>query len=713
MRPDNQANVFATRAVQALAAPAAALYDRRLLQATSPRPLLATFIHLAAMARTCSHAQLLQLVHDGAIDRAVDLIKQALPDGTAEISATAVRLGLAKIEAMNSIAPDGALWLAALQLLAVVATRGDPRVRAECARRGAVGACVLVLRQFLRALERAAAMQQRRTVAGVGSKRPLDDRDRVADDRDQDAGGMTDHDMDMDDDSMRKKTDRKCTVHKQQPAGANGHATAGAAPADAHQIRARTVAPSPLKRQCVASVASGTSAATRVALVATTSFNLNGGVRAVGGDGGRAIEGGAYTTRLPQPGAPSSAARAPTAAASLRLAEDPALPLDSATEEDGSPSSSSPALRILPQPIIISPRPLSPASASLSLPGAAPVAPVGAPGMGHVDALLALQVIQVLAENPTVRAYLRQPQGLAQQQLQQQSQQPAPPNAVGVQLCAFALVEPFTRLPIAPLRDVAVQIMRQAAAAGAVNAGKCGDASCRTPTTTTTTTSTTTTAASTTALYTCSNLTCARVECVDGEFARCGRCRAARYCSRACQAASWTRGHRHWCAGTACSEPTVGKNSPTGAAVQAPVWQQQAPREEEREEEEEKEKEVESRRTAAVADSRTASAAALENMVVVDNGVVDDVRRVVVPVVGPVAGVVAARVHGGHHHAHHHVHHHVHHHHGHVVLGGTRFGMPVSFRATVPAAPVSPVLVANLGMPKHGAAAAVVPTMAL
>ncbi|KAJ3355608.1 hypothetical protein GGF32_001878 [Allomyces javanicus] len=698
MRPDNQANVFATRAVQALAAPAAALYDRRLLQATSPRPLLATFIHLAAMARTCSAAQLLQLVHDGAIDRAVDLIKQALPDGATDISATAVRMGLAKIEAMPSIAPDGALWLAALQLLAVVATRGDARVRAECARRGAVGACVLVLRQFLRALERAAVMQQQRAVAGVGSKRPLDDRDEVADDRDQDAGGVADHDMHMQDDSMRKKTDRKCTMPKHHAGGANGHAAATAADA-AHQIRARTVAPSPLKRQCVGSVASATvgSAATRVALVATTSFNLSRGVRAVGGDGGRAIEGGAYTTRLPQPGTPTSAARAPAGAA-LPLAE--ALPLVVSAAEgelDGSPSPS--PLRIIPQPIIISPRPLSPASASLSLPGAAPAVPT--PGMGHVDALLALQVIQVLAENPTVRAYLRQPQGLAQQQLQQQQQQPAPPNAaVGAQLCAFALVEPFTRLPIAPLRDVAVQIMRQAAAAGAVNvnAGKCSDASCRTPTTTTTPTTPTTP----TTLYACSNLTCARVECTDGEFARCGRCRAARYCSRACQAASWTRGHRHWCAGTACDDAPVGKPVPTGAAAQASrVWQQR----EEREEEEEKEKDVESRISAAAAGSRTASAAASESMVV--DSVVDNVRRVAVVPVGPIAGVVAARVHGGHHHSHHH-------HHGHVVLGGTRFGMPVSFRTTVPAAPVSPVLVANLGMPKHTTGAAtVVPTMAL
>ncbi|KNE69178.1 hypothetical protein AMAG_19875 [Allomyces macrogynus ATCC 38327] len=68
------------------------------------------------MARTCSVTQLLQIVHDGAIDRAVEILKQALPDGD---TATAVRMGLTKLEAMPSIAPDRALWLAALELLAV------------------------------------------------------------------------------------------------------------------------------------------------------------------------------------------------------------------------------------------------------------------------------------------------------------------------------------------------------------------------------------------------------------------------------------------------------------------------------------------------------------------------------------------------------------------------------------------------------------------
>ncbi|GAA6006646.1 hypothetical protein JCM11491_003130 [Sporobolomyces phaffii] len=45
----------------------------------------------------------------------------------------------------------------------------------------------------------------------------------------------------------------------------------------------------------------------------------------------------------------------------------------------------------------------------------------------------------------------------------------------------------------------------------------------------------------------CANMNCGRWEQYAREFAKCRRCRRAKYCSKACQSASWGNGHKFWC----------------------------------------------------------------------------------------------------------------------------------------------------------------------
>ncbi|RKP38725.1 hypothetical protein BJ085DRAFT_4385, partial [Dimargaris cristalligena] len=48
----------------------------------------------------------------------------------------------------------------------------------------------------------------------------------------------------------------------------------------------------------------------------------------------------------------------------------------------------------------------------------------------------------------------------------------------------------------------------------------------------------------------CANLGCLRFESYPREFAKCRRCRKAKYCGKACQSRAWVNGHRSWCTET-------------------------------------------------------------------------------------------------------------------------------------------------------------------
>ncbi|KAI9488041.1 hypothetical protein BDB00DRAFT_964299 [Zychaea mexicana] len=45
----------------------------------------------------------------------------------------------------------------------------------------------------------------------------------------------------------------------------------------------------------------------------------------------------------------------------------------------------------------------------------------------------------------------------------------------------------------------------------------------------------------------CANMRCGKWETKPREFAKCRRCRKAKYCSKACQSEAWSDGHRWWC----------------------------------------------------------------------------------------------------------------------------------------------------------------------
>ncbi|KAI9267364.1 hypothetical protein BY458DRAFT_512112 [Sporodiniella umbellata] len=45
----------------------------------------------------------------------------------------------------------------------------------------------------------------------------------------------------------------------------------------------------------------------------------------------------------------------------------------------------------------------------------------------------------------------------------------------------------------------------------------------------------------------CANLSCRKWESRPREFAKCRRCRKAKYCSKTCQSKAWAEGHRWWC----------------------------------------------------------------------------------------------------------------------------------------------------------------------
>lgn len=57
----------------------------------------------------------------------------------------------------------------------------------------------------------------------------------------------------------------------------------------------------------------------------------------------------------------------------------------------------------------------------------------------------------------------------------------------------------------------------------------------------------------------CANMLCGRWETYPREFAKCRRCRKAKYCGKECQSTAWSEGHRFWCSakdGDETEEPT-------------------------------------------------------------------------------------------------------------------------------------------------------------
>ena len=58
----------------------------------------------------------------------------------------------------------------------------------------------------------------------------------------------------------------------------------------------------------------------------------------------------------------------------------------------------------------------------------------------------------------------------------------------------------------------------------------------------------------------CAHMPCGKWESFPREFAKCRKCRKAKYCSKQCQSAAWSEGHRFWCS-------TRSDDAPPGAGV--------------------------------------------------------------------------------------------------------------------------------------------------
>ncbi|WVW85541.1 hypothetical protein I302_107579 [Kwoniella bestiolae CBS 10118] len=58
----------------------------------------------------------------------------------------------------------------------------------------------------------------------------------------------------------------------------------------------------------------------------------------------------------------------------------------------------------------------------------------------------------------------------------------------------------------------------------------------------------------------CANMSCGRWEKFPREFAKCRRCRKAKYCSKECQSRAWQEGHRFWCSSRTDQEPGSAAN---------------------------------------------------------------------------------------------------------------------------------------------------------
>ncbi|KAI9279596.1 hypothetical protein BY458DRAFT_431657 [Sporodiniella umbellata] len=67
----------------------------------------------------------------------------------------------------------------------------------------------------------------------------------------------------------------------------------------------------------------------------------------------------------------------------------------------------------------------------------------------------------------------------------------------------------------------------------------------------------------------CANMHCGKWERVPREFAKCRRCRKAKYCSKTCQSKAWSDGHRWWCVERLHSSHPPATSSTTAAATAA------------------------------------------------------------------------------------------------------------------------------------------------
>ncbi|BGP43852.1 hypothetical protein JCM10449v2_007909 [Rhodotorula kratochvilovae] len=165
----------------------------------------------------------------------------------------------------------------------------------------------------------------------------------------------------------------------------------------------------------------------------------------------------------------------------------------------------------------------------------APVEEDGALHFRDEDILLSLQLLAYLSKYPHVRSIFHAPSaalaasGAARTAASSASSSSAGRRAPLPPTNIFSLVESFTYRPPAddpftPRHATEVQywagvIMRNACRKDEAQGG----------------------------IRQCANMRCGKWEVYAREFAKCRRCRRAKYCSKTCQSEAWNQGHRYWC----------------------------------------------------------------------------------------------------------------------------------------------------------------------
>ncbi|GAA6041415.1 hypothetical protein JCM8097_005239 [Rhodosporidiobolus ruineniae] len=200
------------------------------------------------------------------------------------------------------------------------------------------------------------------------------------------------------------------------------------------------------------------------------------------------------------------------------------------------PAPSVPAVPAAPQqqPAFQHPHPPSASTAAFS-----PASTATAPGehpfpVREEDVVQTLQLLGYLSKYPHVRTVLHQPSAACSGTFVPHAHAHSAPSSttrrpLSPPTNVFSLVEAFTYRPPtsdpftppypSEMRYWAGVIMRNACRKDGVQGG----------------------------IRQCANMRCGAWESCPRQFAKCRRCRKAKYCSKECQSEAWQHGHRYWC----------------------------------------------------------------------------------------------------------------------------------------------------------------------
>lgn len=151
------------------------------------------------------------------------------------------------------------------------------------------------------------------------------------------------------------------------------------------------------------------------------------------------------------------------------------------------------------------------------------------------DVLLSLQLLAYLSKYPHVRSVFHTPSdNLPFPPSSSTSSIPAAPAHAPAPLPlssnVFSLVEAFTHRPASTDRFTPRHSSEIQYWAGVIMRNACRKDDARG------------------GIRQCANMQCGTWEAYPREFAKCRRCRKAKYCSKGCQSKAWGGGHRYWCA---------------------------------------------------------------------------------------------------------------------------------------------------------------------